>query len=146
MAESKRTYAQKEQTYAVELAQLPKLSIGALFMPPIWGPAHGIWATIFFYPLWIFADSCFMAAYKQGGIAILFAVLVGLGTALVTVWFAVTSQKPAYLRVADRVSIEVYLRRERIWAIVSIAIALILLFAATYFNLFLYDAVHGAAS
>ena len=35
----------------------PWLNIGALLMPPIWGPAKGIWVTILWYPLWVFADN-----------------------------------------------------------------------------------------
>ena len=36
---------------------LPPINLGALFMPPIWGPAHGIWVTILFYPIWLSADN-----------------------------------------------------------------------------------------
>ena len=44
------------------LKAVPKFNIGALFMPPIWGPAHGWWLAIVFYPLWLFADNVFYAA------------------------------------------------------------------------------------
>ena len=27
------------------LEGIPRLNIGALFLPPIWGPAHGMWAA-----------------------------------------------------------------------------------------------------
>ena len=37
------------------LEGIPRLNIGALFLPPIWGPAHGIWITILWYPVWLFA-------------------------------------------------------------------------------------------
>ena len=30
------------------LSGMPPLNVGALFLPPIWGPAHGMWATILF--------------------------------------------------------------------------------------------------
>ena len=43
------------------LEGIPRLNIGALFLPPIWGPAHGMWATILFYPIWLFADNTFYA-------------------------------------------------------------------------------------
>ena len=45
------------------LEGIPRLNIGALFLPPIWGPAHGMWAAILFYPIWLFADNMFYAAY-----------------------------------------------------------------------------------
>ena len=38
------------------LKGLPRVNIGALVMPGIWGPAHGFWACILFYPLMIFID------------------------------------------------------------------------------------------
>ena len=31
----------------ISLKGLPPINLGALFMPPIWGPAHGIWITDF---------------------------------------------------------------------------------------------------
>ena len=33
------------------LEGIPRLNVGALFAPPIWGPVHGLWVTIGFYPL-----------------------------------------------------------------------------------------------
>ena len=38
------------------LEGIPRLNVGALFLPPIWGPAHGMWAALLFYPIWLFAD------------------------------------------------------------------------------------------
>ena len=32
---------------------LPPINIGALFMPPIWGAANGIWLAILYYPVWL---------------------------------------------------------------------------------------------
>lgn len=125
------------------LPKIARINIGALFMPPIWGPAHGMWPTILFYPLWVFVDSCLMAARTQGGSAIPVAILVVLGTAAITIWFAVTAQAPAYMRVAGRMTVEQFNKRERIWAVISIVIALVFVALATYYNLFLYESVHG---
>ena len=47
------------------LEGIPRLNIGALFLPPIWGPAHGMWAAILFYPIWLFADNAFYAAWTE---------------------------------------------------------------------------------
>ena len=41
------------------LKGVPRVNIGALFLPPIWGPAHGMWAAILFYPIWLFAITPF---------------------------------------------------------------------------------------
>jgi hypothetical protein len=117
------------------LARLPRLNLGALFMPAVWGPAHGQWVAIIFYPLWIFADSCFCNAIFFGGVALALAITVFIGMVLVTVFFALTAGKPAYARVAHRVSIERYLKRERIWIFVSLAIAVLFFILATWYNI-----------
>ena len=117
------------------LKRLPRISLGALFMPAVWGPAHGQWLAIIFYPLWIFADTCFCNALLYGGLAIPLAVTVFLGTVAITVFFAATAGKHAYLRVAERVPIDRYLKRERIWIVVSLVIALVFIVLATWYNL-----------
>lgn len=119
----------------VDLSKLPKINWGALFMPAIWGPAHGQWLTILFYPIWIFADTCFVNAIFHGGVFILFALLVFLGTAAVTIFYARTAGQKAYVRVAHKMSLERYLKRERIWALVSACIALVFIGLATWYNL-----------
>jgi hypothetical protein len=129
------TQAHEENPYQGQLDQLPRISVGALFMPPIWGPAHGFWSTILFYPLWLIADTCFTNAVLAGGVFWLLSAIVFVGTAAFTVFFARTSRIKAYLRVADEVPIERYLHRERVWAVVCIIIAVVLLFLATWYNL-----------
>ncbi len=47
------------------LEGIPRLNVGALFLPPIWGPAHGMWAALLFYPIWLFADNTFYAAWTE---------------------------------------------------------------------------------
>ena len=31
------------------LRGLPRVNVGALFLAPVWGPAHGIWAAFLFF-------------------------------------------------------------------------------------------------
>ena len=31
------------------LAGLPRVNLGALFLAPVWGPAHGMWAAFLFF-------------------------------------------------------------------------------------------------
>lgn len=119
----------------VDLSRLPKINLGALFMPAIWGPAHGQWITILFYPIWIFADNCIVAAVQFGGVTIFLSSLVVLGTAAATLFFARTIGQKAYLRVAHKVPLEKYLARERVWAVVSALIALVFIGFATWYNL-----------
>lgn len=119
------------------LSGVPFLNIGAFFLPPIWGPAHGMWATILFYPIWLFADNMFYAAYaERSPLSVIVAVVVGVVLVALTLAFARLGQPFAAHRAAARgVSKEEYLKRERIWAVVCIVVGCIMLAAATYYNL-----------
>ena len=122
-----------EEQYAAEerlLQGVPRVNIGALFMPPIWGAAHGMWATIIFYQLWIVADTCFVnaIAFHTAG----------------TVAFSVVSQPFALHRALSRgISKETYLKRQKIWAVASVVVGLIAIALATYYNLFMNPKLAG---
>ena len=128
-----------EQIAAEEkfLQGIPRWNIGALLLPPIWGPAHGFWVTILFYPLWLFADNSFYAAYaERSPLAIALAVVVGVVLVGVTVLFARLSQPYAAHRAVDRgVSKETYVRRERVWAVVCVVVGFAMIALATWYNL-----------
>lgn len=119
------------------LKGLPPINIGALFMPGIWGPAHGFWACILFYPLYLFADSLFYSAYTSSETwAMVLAIIAGVVLAALHIAFARVSQPLAAHRAESKgVSRETYLKRERIWAVVSIVLAIAALAWATYYNL-----------
>ena len=108
-------------------------------MPPIWGLAHGFWISILYYPLWLFADNMFYAAYSQrSALSIIAAALVFVTLFAATIIFARLSQPFAAHRAASRgISKKDFLYRERIWAIASIVTGVIMLVAATYYNLFI---------
>ena len=137
-----------EEEYAAEeelLEGVPRLNIAALFAPPIWGPAHGIWATILFYPIWIFADNCFVNAFvERTGVAVALAILVLVVLTGVTVAFAVASQ-PFALHRALRMGVtkETYLKRQKIWAVVGVILGVAALAVATYYNLTLNPKIVG---
>lgn len=119
------------------LEGIPRLNIGALFLPPIWGPAHGMWAAILFYPIWLFADNTFYAAFtERTPLAIIVATVVFLTLTAGTVVFAVLGQPFAAHRAAslgqDK---EAYLKRERVWSIACVAAGIVMLAVATYYNL-----------
>ena len=85
------------------LSGMPPLNVGALFLPPIWGPAHGMWATILFYPIWLFADNMFYAAYAEPtALSLTVAVVVFLTLTAGTVAFARLGQPFAAHRAALR--------------------------------------------
>ena len=127
------------------LEGIPRWNIGALFLPPVWGPAHGFWATILFYPLWLVADNLFYAAYSERTpLAIAFALVIGAVLIAVTFLFSRLSQPFAAPRaVARGVSKETYVRRERIWAVVCVLVGLAMLGFATWYNLMIRPGVEG---
>ncbi len=94
---------------------LPPINLGALFMPPIWGPAHGIWVTILFYPIWLFADNLLYAAYSNPEpLSITLAVLMVVIVSAVTIIFARASQGYACQRALKRGKTkETYLKEQR---------------------------------
>ncbi len=116
---------------------LPRLNIAALLIPPIWGPAHGFWATILFYPAWLIADNLFYATVQEPSVfAILLSVLVGIALIGATVAFALVSQPIAAHRAEDAgVSRETYLKRQRWWAVVGVVVGLLIVVLATVYNL-----------
>ena len=113
------------------------VNIGAFFMPAIWGPAHGLWVTILFYPLWIFMDNLFYSAYEDPTpLMITVAVLVGIIGFIVTFVQAKISQKYALRRaIRQGLTKETYLKRQRIWAVCMVIVALIFLALATWYNI-----------
>lgn len=121
------------------LKGLPRVNIGALFMPPIWGAAHGFWATLLFYPVWLVADNCFFAAYcAPSPLSIGLAILVFASLTAATVIFAIVSQPMAAHRAESMgINRERYLKRQKIWAIACVIIGIVMIAAATYYNLVL---------
>ncbi len=106
-------------------------------MPPIWGPAHGFWVTILYYPAWLLADNVFYAAAQEPTpLALVIATLTFILLLGITVAFSIVAQPMAAHRAeAKGVSREDYLKRQRIWAVVSALIALLFIGLATYYNL-----------
>lgn len=128
------------------LEGIPRVNIGALFLPPIWGPAHGIWVTIVFYPLWLVADNCFYAAWSAPSVlSVSLAVLVFVLLAAGTVAFSIVSQPfAAHRAVSMGKTKEEYLARERIWAAACVVIGLLMIALATYYNVVLRPGMEGA--
>ena len=126
-------------------AGVPRLNIGALFLPPIWGCAHGLWVSIAFYPLWLVADTCFVNALaERTPLAVVLGIVVLVVLTAVTFAFAVLSQPYAFNRALSMgVSKETYLKRQKIWAVVSVLVGIGLLAAATYYNLVLNTRLAG---
>ncbi len=119
------------------LEGIPRVNIGAFLMPPLWGPVHGFWATVLFYPLWLFVDNLLYAVYTNPSPAfVALALIVLVLLAAGTLAFAIVSQPIAYHRAAAKgVSKEKYLKQQKIWAVVCAVIGVCMLAFATYYNL-----------
>lgn len=134
---SEENHYQETPIEEISLEGLPPLNLGALFMPPIWGPAHGIWITILYYPAWLLIDNLFYGVYENPQpLTIALAVIAGLILAGVTIVFARASQVYALRRDLSRGKTkEQYRKRQVIWAITMGILAAVMLGAATYYNL-----------
>lgn len=128
----------REKTYREELMKgLLPINLGALFMPPIWGPANGIWITILYYPLWLFADNLFYEAFTNPApLSVAFSIIVAILLAAVTIVFARVSQGYACERAINMGKTkEWYIKRQRVWAIAMGILAIVMIALATYYNL-----------
>ena len=63
MLVSKQEKSPRQLSQEQIMEGLPPVNIGALFMPPIWGAANGIWLAILYYPVWLLADNLFYSVY-----------------------------------------------------------------------------------
>lgn len=116
-----------------------RFNLAAFLLPPIWGPAHGMWAAILFYPAWLLVDNLLYAMYSQPSVM---SVAVGLSAllllALVTVAFALISQPFAWHRAHGMGKTKAqYLSAQRKWAVGCVFGALAMLVLATAYNLLL---------
>ena len=121
----------------VSLEGLPLVNLGAMFMPPIWSPAHGIWITILYYPAWLLIDNLLYGAYTNPSpLTVILAIIAALILAGVTIIFARASQVYALRRDLSRGKTkEQYKKRQVIWSITMGVLAAVMLGAATYYNL-----------
>lgn len=119
------------------LQGLPRVNWGALFLAPVWGPAHGMWAAFLFFVAWLFADNVIYAAVTEPAVlSVVLAVIMTAALVGATVVFAIVSQPFAAHRAeALGESREHYLRRQRVWAVAGAAVAVIVVVLATYYNL-----------
>ncbi len=128
-----------EQIAAEEqfLVGLPRVNLGALFLAPVWGPAHGMWPAFLFFVAWLFVDNVIYAATVEPSVMnVVLAVLMGAGLVAITVVFAIVAQPFAAHRAENMgVTREAYLRRQRIWAIVGAVCAVAVVAFATWYNL-----------
>ncbi|WP_165060372.1 MULTISPECIES: viscotoxin-A3 [unclassified Adlercreutzia] len=134
MAELTEEQIAKEEKF---LKGLPRLNIGALLLAPIWGPAHGFWVTILYYPAWLFVDNLLFATYLDPTpLSIVASVSAVLAILVITVVFSIISQPIAAHRAEEQgKSRETYLRQQRYWAIGCAIGAVVAIALASVYNL-----------
>lgn len=113
---------------------LPRFNLAAFLIPPIWGPAHGQWAGAVFLPIWLFVDSIVATAGEGPLMAGAAAVVVAVTLAFQAV-FARRANGMAYRRVWDQMTVDEFVRRQRLWAFAAVPVALLMLGWAVYFRL-----------
>ena len=131
----KRPYRRKCAT--ISPVSSPVQYAAALLPPSIWGPAHGLFLTLLWYPVWLFADNLFFAAYSVGStFSYIAAILAFVILTLFTFYFAYAIQPRAALYCIERGKTkEQFQRRQKIWAVVGIIVGILMLAFATYYNL-----------
>ena len=113
---------------------LPRFNIGAFFMPPIWGPAHGQWVGALFHPIWLFMDSI-VGTVNSGGIPTLVAAPTVIAITLAfQAFFAKRANGVAYRAVCDRMSVAEFRRRQFWWAVGCVPAAILLVAWALWFD------------
>lgn len=116
------------------LPKLPKVNLGALFMPALWGPSHGQWFMILFYPIWLLLDNLIYGAV-HGTMPIWLAVLCSAATAAFTVYYALRANAYGYVRAASEKTPEQYVTTERKWTVLFIIIGIAFIVFASWYNI-----------
>lgn len=112
-----------------EIPVLPSFNWGAFFMPPLWGPAYGVWAGMIVLPLWLFMDSSLRSVAALTPDTILrarimtwaMAILIIIATIVLMAWMGRTGYGLAWSRVyqtgISEKPFKSFLRSQRLWAI-----------------------------
>ena len=129
--------AEEEVEFGDFLEGLPYVNWGALFMPPIWGPVHGAWITILYYPALLLMDNLIYGFYTNPhpltGVLSALAVLILI---VITIMFARAAQGSAYQQALMKGKTkEQYVHTQKIWAVAMFIVLVVALAAASYYNI-----------
>ena len=114
--------------------KFPRINLGALFMPALWGPVHGHLFMILFYPVWLFMDNIIYAAVRGTG-QVWLAVVASIMLAAFTVFYALKANEVGYLQVAAEKSPEEFLKGERRWSVVFVLMGVAFVAFASWYNI-----------
>ena len=106
-------------------------------MPPVWGAANGIWLAILYFPAWLLADNLFYSVYLDPRpLTVGLSIVAALVLAFATIVFARAGQGYACQRALSMGKTkEQYLKSQKKWAVAMVLVAVIMIVAATYYNL-----------
>jgi hypothetical protein len=118
-----------------EAPQLPRFNLGAFLVPFLWGPGHHQWVGVFFFPIWLFMDSIIRSAIR-GPVALkIAAAFVVVATLAFEAHFAKRANGMAWRRVADRMTVEEFVRRERLWTLAMVPLFIVFVAWAVSFDM-----------
>ncbi len=134
MSELNENIARKEEEF---MSHVSYFNWGAFLMPGIWGPVHGIWVSIIFYPLWLLVDNLIYSAYvAPQPLSVTLATISVIIIIAFSFIFARISHPYAAHRAINRgLTFEQYNKHQKVWAIIALVLALAALAWATYYNL-----------
>jgi len=115
--------------------RLSRFNLAAFLIPPIWGPANGQWAGAIFLPIWLFMDSVIASAAGRGAAMSAGAGLIVAATLSAQAWFAKRANGLAWRRIWDRVSVDEFSRRQRLWALAAVPLFAIVIAWGFYYRL-----------
>jgi len=113
---------------------LPRFNVAAFLVPPVWGPANGQWAGAIFLPMWLFMDSVIASARGRGPALAVGAALIVTATLGAQAWFAKRANGLAWRRVSERLSVDEFVKRQRMWAVASIPLFVLLVGWGVYYR------------
>lgn len=129
-----------------ETPKLPRFNWGAFFMPPLWGPAYGVWAGVIVLPLWLFTDSVLRgavygisphAATSAKIVTYGLAVVMPLLTVALMAWVGSRGWGMAWRRTFktghDEVTFSQFKKRQYVWAVLATVLFCLLFAAAIYY-------------
>jgi hypothetical protein len=118
-----------------DVPRLPRFNLGAFLVPFLWGPGHHQWVGAFFFPIWLFMDSIIRSAIR-GPVALKFAAaFVVVATVAFEAHFAMRANGMAWRRVADRMTVDEFVRRERWWTVALVPLFVVFIGWAIYYDI-----------
>ena len=87
--------------------------------------------------MWLFMDSVIASAAGRGAVFVVGAVVIVALTLAAQGWFAKRANGLAWRRVAAQMSVDDFVRRQRLWAIAAVPVFLLLAGWGVYYRLVL---------